>query len=437
VAVAEQRVVFHIMFGITETDRIKSGCTDSVSTGASQTAHAAAFVELAAQRRNTTVVVKSTFLVVVEDEEREAHLERRARRSSTDPASQTRRAMDKIGSCSDVYFLEGAKWQKCAQTIADSNSTPPTIPSSTSSLDFDEEGYVSSSAPFGVTTTPASSVVFDETNSLTSDDEVPSDVHPLWRLHSRDDGSEHMRKPTLRFRSLQTVPNCVTAVQEHFHSHAHSKTSVIPEAFPISAVYMCPWFQPAAFVEPSVTQSHAATPMLSPFKHPVDYLAHANDVGGNCDHQRTTVIVRNLPNSYNRDLIIELLNAHGGTAKYDFLYFPVDFQTGSGLGFAFVNFVTHMDACLVKDRLDGFRKWVIPSSKICAVGWSGNDQQGVNANIERYRNNSVMHKSVPDSSKPVVFENGVRMKFPSSTKKLWPPSRVHGSRVKKLGATKR
>jgi hypothetical protein len=127
---------------------------------------------------------------------------------------------------------------------------------------------------------------------------------------------------------------------------------------------------------------------------------------------------------------MDLLKAHGFAGRYDFLYFPVDFQTGSGLGFAFVNFTTHADACLVKDKLEGFRKWAIPSSKVCTIGWSGNDQQGLAANVDRYRNSSVMHKSVLDSSKPAVFKDGVRVKFPCSTKKLWPPSSKHGSRVK-------
>jgi hypothetical protein len=141
-------------------------------------------------------------------------------------------------------------------------------------------------------------------------------------------------------------------------------------------------------------------------------------------------MLRNLPNNYTRDLVIALLDEHGFLGKYDFLYFPVDFQTGCGLGFAFVNFIGHSHACLAKRALDGFKQWAIPSSKVCSVGWSGNDQQGQRANIERYRNSSVMHKSVPDSSKPAIFKDGVRAKFPNSTKKLWPPSSQYGSRVR-------
>jgi len=182
------------------------------------------------------------------------------------------------------------------------------------------------------------------------------------------------------------------------------------------------WCQPTTFVLPGGT-----TP----------YSEGARVNGENNNMERTTLMLRNLPNNYSRNLVIELLNEHGFVEKFDFLYFPVDFQTGCGLGFAFVNFIAHSDACLAKNVLDGFRKWAIPSSKVCAVGWSGNDQQGLAANIERYRNSSVMHKSVPDSSKPAIFKDGVRAKFPCSTKKLWPPSNQHGSRVKQQGATRR
>merc|ERR1712113_412539 len=132
----------------------------------------------------------------------------------------------------------------------------------------------------------------------------------------------------------------------------------------------------------------------------------------NAVEQRTTLMLRNLPNNYTRDLLTELLDTHGYAQKYDFVYYPIDFQTSSGLGFAFVNFQTHADAAEIKAKLEGFKKWAIPSSKVCTVGWSAAGQQGLDANIERYRNSSVMHKSVPDESKPIVLNNGVRVKFP-------------------------
>ncbi|BFG41427.1 hypothetical protein CerSpe_277010 [Prunus speciosa] len=73
----------------------------------------------------------------------------------------------------------------------------------------------------------------------------------------------------------------------------------------------------------------------------------------------TTVMIRNIPNKYNRDLLMAFLDAHcaienkkheklgreGGDnstliSAYDFLYLPIDFQTGFNKGYAFVNFTS-------------------------------------------------------------------------------------------------
>ena len=57
--------------------------------------------------------------------------------------------------------------------------------------------------------------------------------------------------------------------------------------------------------------------------------------------------------------------------------------------------------------------------QVCVVGWSGD--QGYEAHVERYRNSAVMHKSVPDEFRPVVFQAGRRQRFPPPTRFLKPP----------------
>ncbi|CAA7026969.1 unnamed protein product [Microthlaspi erraticum] len=66
----------------------------------------------------------------------------------------------------------------------------------------------------------------------------------------------------------------------------------------------------------------------------------------------TTVMLRNIPNRYTREMMIEFLDKHCEEEKkgekdeefpvssYDFLYLPMDFKSTLNKGYAFVNFTT-------------------------------------------------------------------------------------------------
>jgi len=135
---------------------------------------------------------------------------------------------------------------------------------------------------------------------------------------------------------------------------------------------------------------------------------------------RTTVMLRNLPNQYKRDMLLDLLDGEGFAGLYDFAYVPVDFKSKCSLGYAFIDLVDHDVARRFFSKLHGFCKWVIPSRKTCEVAWSG-PHQGLPAHIERYRNSPVMHESVPDIYKPAIFKDGERLPFPPPNKKLRAP----------------
>lgn len=129
---------------------------------------------------------------------------------------------------------------------------------------------------------------------------------------------------------------------------------------------------------------------------------------------RTTLMMRNLPNDYTREMVLELLDSKGLGGKYDFFYLPIDFQTNSGLGYAFVNFVAHTDAELAQSLMQGFYDWKIPSHKILEASWS-ELSQGLEANLERYKNSSVFHHTVPEEFQPLLFRQGIRVPFPKPT----------------------
>jgi len=194
-------------------------------------------------------------------------------------------------------------------------------------------------------------------------------------------------------------------------------------------------FRNSAIMHPSVPDSYkpvvfsdgVRAPFPAPTKAikaaPTASAAVAEETGvarPSTQETRTTVMVRNVPNDLTRELFLALLEKLGLAGLYDFVYLPVDFQTGSGLGYAFVNLVDPSGAPRLWAALDGFRRWAVPSRKRCSVAWN-EPHQGLSANVMRFRNSAIMHPSVPDSYKPVVFSDGVRAPFPAPTKAIKAP----------------
>lgn len=151
--------------------------------------------------------------------------------------------------------------------------------------------------------------------------------------------------------------------------------------------------------------------------------------------QRTTVMLRNLPNNYTREMLLKLIDSAGFAGKYDFLYLPTDFTSLAGLGYAFVNCTNPADATRLWEHFDGFSDWGLQSSKVCTVAWS-NPHQGLDEHIKRYRDSPVMHPSVPDDCKPALFgPSGMRLAFPPPTRTIAPP-RVRGRKSELAGGVK-
>lgn len=138
---------------------------------------------------------------------------------------------------------------------------------------------------------------------------------------------------------------------------------------------------------------------------------------------RTTVMLRDLPTDLTRNALLYVLDMKGFREQYDWVYIPVDFGTGDGLGYAFINMVSVHAVPRLWDRFDGFSAWGIlniASAKVCGVSWS-EPHQGLAAQLKRYQNSPVMHPDVPDEWKPALFVRGARVAFPPPTKKLKAP----------------
>jgi len=140
----------------------------------------------------------------------------------------------------------------------------------------------------------------------------------------------------------------------------------------------------------------------------------------------TTVMLKNLPGEYSREMLLELLNEQGFEAKYNFVYRPADFKKKTWLGYAFVNLIDHDHAERFMQHFEGFADWKLDEEQPKAeTRWGQHHDK--KKHIERYRDSPLMHPSVPDAYKPVVFEDGEQKPFPLPRKRLQAPRAVKAS----------
>ena len=82
--------------------------------------------------------------------------------------------------------------------------------------------------------------------------------------------------------------------------------------------------------------------------------------------QRTTVMIKNIPNKYTQKMLLERIDAkHAG--RYDFFYLPIDLKNNCNVGYAFINM---SDACWVVALYEDLQNktWErFNSEKICEL----------------------------------------------------------------------
>jgi len=145
---------------------------------------------------------------------------------------------------------------------------------------------------------------------------------------------------------------------------------------------------------------------------------------------RATVLIKNIPKTAVWGCMVRFLDEIGFAGKYDFMYLPRDFTHGVGLGYALVAMTSVEDGDALLRRLEGSSEWVDPDSEgVLRTSWS-EPQRTVAEHVERYRNSPVMHESLPDEHKPVLFRDGKSVAFPPPTKPIRPP-RIRQNKVSK------
>mmetsp|Transcript_88866 Transcript_88866/g.176728 ORF Transcript_88866/g.176728 Transcript_88866/m.176728 type:complete len:529 (-) Transcript_88866:63-1649(-) len=144
------------------------------------------------------------------------------------------------------------------------------------------------------------------------------------------------------------------------------------------------------------------------------------ETGGTCSSKEwsgagTTVMLRNIPNKYTRDMLVKQLQAEL-KGQFDFLYLPIDFKNRCNVGYCFINFRTIEVRERFVEAFDGVevRKCLpgLNSKKVAEVAPAR--VHGLDDNVKRLRNSPVMNELVDHPEwMPLVFdEDGREVPFP-------------------------
>ncbi len=137
-----------------------------------------------------------------------------------------------------------------------------------------------------------------------------------------------------------------------------------------------------------------------------------------CKSYLTLVQVRNIPNKYTQQMLLEEVNA-AFQGTYDFFYLPIDFKNHCNVGYGFINFVDPKFIPRFVEQFHG-QKWKnFNSEKVCAVSFAR--IQGKSAMISRFQNSSLLEKDA--EYKPLLFysngpNRGQPEPFPTTSRGL-------------------
>lgn len=92
----------------------------------------------------------------------------------------------------------------------------------------------------------------------------------------------------------------------------------------------------------------------------------------------TTVMVRNVPNKYSQDALIEMVRKMG--FRFNFFYAPMDARTLANCGYFFMNLVSPEEAEECLRRFNGLQLPAARSRKVCTACWAR--IQGYSANVQ-------------------------------------------------------
>lgn len=126
----------------------------------------------------------------------------------------------------------------------------------------------------------------------------------------------------------------------------------------------------------------------------------------------TTAMLRNIPNKYTPESLMEEIDGQAFGGTYDFFYLPMDVKNNANVGYAFVNFLTHADYTKFTQYFEGYHFKRGGSKKIAAV--SSATVQGLKMNVD-----FLMKKRVAQGQYgPCVLRDGRRVELEEAARML-------------------
>lgn len=127
-----------------------------------------------------------------------------------------------------------------------------------------------------------------------------------------------------------------------------------------------------------------------------------------CGTPVTTVMLRNIPNKYTQNTLMQEINELGFVGTYNFFYLPMDVHNRSNVGYAFINFEQPKDAERFRRAFCEHRFQRFHSRKIGSVCTA--HVQGLDENLRHFENRAVT-QARNDQYRPVVLKGQQRVDF--------------------------
>mmetsp|Transcript_41332 Transcript_41332/g.108969 ORF Transcript_41332/g.108969 Transcript_41332/m.108969 type:complete len:437 (-) Transcript_41332:322-1632(-) len=122
----------------------------------------------------------------------------------------------------------------------------------------------------------------------------------------------------------------------------------------------------------------------------------------------TTMMLRNIPNKYTQNTLLQEIDDFGFFGSYDFFYLPMDVHNSSNVGYAFINFLSPTDAERFRKVFGSHRFQKFQSRKISSV--CSAHVQGLAENLRHFEKRAVTHAR-NEQYRPIVLKGNQRVDF--------------------------